>query len=206
MTLRIKAAAGSLAVLLSLAACGGGDDLSKKPPQQIINDAKTAALGAKSVHITGNLTQQGSKGTVDIVLTNNGDGKEDITAGGQTLSVVKVGNTIYVKGVQGQQGGYKKLPADDPQAASLAKAVDMKAFLQQAFDTKETYKLAGTGKVGDQDTLKLTPQSGQPVLQVANDSDKPYPLMIDGTGSKGALSITFTDWDADTKIAAPPAS
>lgn len=204
MTLRIKAAAGALAVLLSLSltACGG-EDLSKRPPQQIINDAKAAALAAKSVHITGTLDQQGTKGNVDIVLTNNGDGKEEITAGGQTISVIKVANTVYVKT---GPGGYKKLPANDPQAASLAQAVDKKAFLNQAFDTKQQYTVAGTGKVGDQDSLKLTPKEGQPVLHVANDADKPYPLMIEGTGAKGAISITFSDWDNDAKITAPPTS
>jgi hypothetical protein len=206
VTLRIKAAAGSLAVLLSLAACGSGEDLSKRPPQQIINDAKTAALAAKSVHITGTLDQQGSKGNVDIVLTNNGDGKEDISAGGQTISVIKVGNTVYVKGGPAGQGGYKKLPADDPQAKNLAAAVDKKAFINQAFDTKQQYTVTGTGKVGDQETLKLTPKEGQPVLHVANDADKPYPMKIEGTGAKGAISVTFADWDSDAKITAPPTS
>lgn len=203
MTLRIKTAAGSLALLLSLGACGIGADLAEKPPDQIVGDARAIADTANSVRITGSVTQQGTENTIDIVLTNKGDGKDELSSGGQTLSVVKVGDTIYAKGLPGMPAGYQKLPAGDPQAAELAQAVDKKKFLQEILGTDQKFTLAGEGKVGDQDTLKLTTNEGRSTLHVADDTDEPYPMRIEGGGGAGKVSITFSEWNEDAQIKAP---
>lgn len=204
MALRIKTAAGSLALLLALGACGSGEDLSKKSPEQIVSDAREIAHTASSVHVTGTVTQDGTENTIDILLTNSGDGKDELTSGGQTISVIKTGNTIYVKGLPGSPGtGYHKLPANDPQAAVLSGAVDKKKFLQEILATSQKFTLAGKGKVDDQDTLKLTTNSGKSTLHVADDADNPYPLRIEGRGSTGTVAINFTEWDEDVEITAP---
>ncbi|HEY2762992.1 MAG TPA: hypothetical protein VGJ13_03115 [Pseudonocardiaceae bacterium] len=203
MTLRIKAAAGSMALLLSLAACGSGDDLSKKSPSEILNDARTSADDASSVHVTGSVTQDGSKSIVDILLTNNGDGKDELTSDGQTISIIKSRNTIYAKGIPGSTGpGYQKLEANDPRVAQLSQALDKKTFLQQILSTNKEFTLAGKDKVGDQDTLKLAEKSGQSTLRVADNADKPYPMQIEGNGPM-TVSIVFSGWDEDAHIAAP---
>jgi hypothetical protein len=207
VTLRIKTAAGSLALLLSLGACGIGEDLSERPPEQIVNDAREIANTANSVHVTGSVKQDGTENKLDIVLTNSGDGKDELSAGGQTISVIKVGNTIYAKGLPGAPSpDYVKLPANDPQVAELGKAVDKKQFLQEILGTSQKFTLAGKGKVDDQDTLKLTTNSGKSTLHVADDTDNPYPLRIEGGSGAGAVSITFSEWNEDAKITAPKTS
>lgn len=204
MALRIKTAAGSLALLLALGACGSGEDLSGKPPEQIVNDAREIANTANSVHVTGSVTQDGTESKIDILLTNSGDGKDELTSGGQTISVIKVGNTIYVKGLPGAPGpGYHKLPANDPQAATLSEAVDKQKFLQELLGTSQKFTLAGKGKVGDQDTLKLTTNSGKSTLHIADDSDNPYPMRIEGGSAAGTVSINFAEWNEDAKVEAP---
>lgn len=204
MTLRIKTAAGSLALLLALGACGSGEDLSEKPPEQIVNDAREIANTANSVHVTGSVTQDGTENKIDILLTNSGDGKDELTSGGQTISVIKVGDTIYVKGLSGAPGsGYQKLPANDPQAATLSEAVNKQKFLQELLGTSQKFTVAGKGKVGDQDTLKLTTNSGKSTLHIADDADNPYPMRIEGGSAAGAVSINFAEWNEDAKVEAP---
>jgi len=202
VTLRIKAAIGALALLLSLTACGSGD-LSKKSAGEILNDARATADRANSVHVTGSLIQDGSKSVVDIVLTNSGDGKDELTTDGHTISIIRTGNTIYAKGISGLAGpGYQKLEPNDPRVAQLSQALDKKTFLQQVLSTSKEFTLAGKGKVGGQDTVKLTEKSGQSTLHVVDNADKPYPLQIEGGGPMN-ISIVFSGWDDDTKIVAP---
>lgn len=204
MTLRIRTAAGSLALLLSLGACGIGEDLSERSPDQIVNDAREIANTANSVHVTGSVTQDGAENKLNIVLTNGGDGIDELSAGGKTISVIKVGDTVYVKGLPGAPSAeYVKLPANDPQAAELAQAVDKKQFLKEILGTSQKFTLAGKGKVDDQDTLKLTTNSGKATLHVADDADNPYPVRIEGGSGAGAVSITFSEWNEDAKITAP---
>jgi hypothetical protein len=202
VTLRIKTAVGSLALLLSLTACGSGD-LSKKAPGEILNDARATADRANSVHVTGSLIQDGSKSVIDIVLTNSGDGKDELTTDGHTISIIRTGNTIYAKGIQGLAGpGYQKLEPNDPRVAQLSQALDKKTFLQQVLSTSKEFTLDGKGKVGDQDTVKLKEKSGQSTLHVADDADKPYPVQIE-SGAPMNISIVFSGWEDDTKIVAP---
>lgn len=203
MAKRIYAVAGLLALLLTVAACGSSQ--AEKPADQILKEARTAAGEASSVRITGDLSEGPSKGKVELLLTSNGNGREDITSGGKTLSVVKVGNSVYAKGIPGQPGpGFQKLPANDPAASQLVQAVNKKALLDQLLDPKQKFTKAGTGKVGDQDVVKLKPQQGQAMFYIADDSDNPYPLKIESKGQQGGLTINLAEWDADATVAPPP--
>ncbi len=203
MAKRIYAVAGLLALLLTVAACGSSQ--ADKSADQILTEARAAAGEASSVRITGNLSRGNSKGTIELLLTNSGNGREDITSGGQTVSVVKVGNAVYAKGIPGQPGpGFQQLPADDPAAAQLVQAVNKKALLDQLLNPKQQFTKAGTGKIGDQDVVKLKPQQGQVMFYIADDADNPYPLRIESGGQQGGLTLTLADWDAGATITPPP--
>jgi hypothetical protein len=202
VTQRIYAVAGLLALLLSLVACGSSQ--ADKPAEQILKEARTAASEAKSVRIRGDLRKGNSNGTVELLLTNSGDGREEISAGGQTVSVVKVGDTVYAKGLPGQPGpGYHKLAAEDPAAAQLVQAVNKKAVLDQLLNPTQKFTKAGTGKIGGQEVVKLKPQQGQGMFYFAADADNPYPLRIESTGQQGGMTITFAEWDAGVTIRPP---
>jgi hypothetical protein len=199
---RIYAMACLLALLLTVAACGGSQ--ADKPAAQILEEARVAAGEASSVRITGNLSQGGDKGTVELVLTSNGNGREDISSGDQTVSVVKVGKTVYAKGIPGQPGpGFQQMPADSPVAGKLVQAVNKKALLDQLLDPKQRFTKAGTGKIGDQDVVKLKQQQSKAMFYIADDADNPYPLRIESAGQQGGLVINFAEWDADATITPP---
>lgn len=203
MAKRIYAVAGLLALLLTVAACGSSQ--ADKPADQILNEARKAANEASSVRITGDLKQGNSTGKVELLLTNSGDGKETITSAGQTVNVVKVGNSVYAKGIPGQaSGGFQQLPAGDPAASKLVQAVDKKALLDQLLSPQQKFTKAGTGKVGDQEVVKLKQKQGNATFYIADDSDNPYPLKIESTGQQGGLTIKFAEWDAGATVKPPP--
>ncbi|MQA15830.1 MAG: hypothetical protein GEV09_17230 [Pseudonocardiaceae bacterium] len=202
MAKRFNAAAGLLALLLTVAACGSSQ--ADKPADQILNEARKAANEASSVRITGDLSKGANKGKVSLLLTNSGDGKEEISSGGQTVSIVKVGDAVYAKGIPNQPSpGFQKLSAQDPAASKLVQAVNKKALLDQLLNPQQKFTKAGTGKIGDQDVVKLKPQQGQSMFYIADDSEDPYPMKIESKAPQGGLTITFSEWDAGAKVKAP---
>ncbi len=202
MVQRISVVAGLLALLLTVAACGSSQ--ADKTADQILEEARKAAHEAKSVRITGDLQLGGSKGTVELVLTNSGNGTEKIRSSGQTLSVVRVGETVYAKGLPGQPApGFQEMPANSPAAKKLVQAVDKRTLIDQLLDPKQHLVKAGTGTIGDQDVVKLKPQRGQAMFYFADNADNPYPLRIETNGQQGGLTINLSDWDADVTIRPP---
>lgn len=202
MVQRIYLVAGLLALLLTVTACGSS--LADKSADQILQEARTAAHAAQSVRITGDLQLGDSKGTVELVLTNNGNGTEKISSGGRTLSVIRVGETVYAQGIPGQPGaGFLQLPANSPAAEKLVQAVNKRALLDQLLNPKQKFVKAGTGRIGDQDVVKLKPQQGKAIFYFAADADNPYPLRIETNGQQGGLTINLSDWDADVTIRPP---
>lgn len=198
----IYAVAGLLALLLSLVACGSSQ--ADKSADQILKEARTAANEAESVRITGDLRQGSSNGKVELLLTNSGNGRQKISSGGKTVSVVKVGDTVYAKGISGQPGpGFQKLPANDPAAAQLVQAVNKKALLDQLLDPGQRFSKAGTGKIDGHDVVKLKPQQGQAMFFFADDGANPYPIRIESTGQQGGMTINFAEWDAGATIRPP---
>ncbi len=60
-------------------ACGGsGQELASKSPAAILAAATAAANGARSVHVRGNLAQEGKPVKLDLQLTGSG-GRAQIT-------------------------------------------------------------------------------------------------------------------------------
>ncbi|MGB8962948.1 MAG: hypothetical protein WCC38_13465 [Pseudonocardiaceae bacterium] len=202
----LRASTGLLVVLLGVAACGGGGHESGKPADQILHDAQAAADHAASVHIVGDVTRGDSRAKLDLLLANNGDGKEQITSAGRTIEIVKVGQMLYVRGLPGMSGpGYQRLSVSDPRAARLARAVDKKTVFMQLVNFQDTVTVAGTETVNGTAAVNLKPQTGPGILSIADDAEHPYPLRIDSTAN-GQGSITFSDWGADVTITAPPGS
>ncbi len=201
-----KALTGLLALLMGVTACGGGGRESGKPADQILHDAQAAAENAASVHIVGDVTHGDARGKFDLLLANNGDGREQITTAGHTIEIVKVGQALYVRGIPGLSGaGYRRLALSDPRAARLARAVDKKTVFLQLVNFKDPVAVAGTETVGGSAAVKLKPQTGPGVLYVADDAEHPYPLRIDSAVA-GQGTITFSDWGADVTIPPPPGS
>src|SRR6266550_8566105 len=112
MTLKRSIAAGSLAVLAFTAGCGGSNStssggVSSSPTPtdngvaalsagQILSQARTALQSAPSVRVKGSVVNEGARLMVDLRLSDNG-GRATITQAGQTIEVLRIGTTVYIK-------------------------------------------------------------------------------------------------------------
>lgn len=202
----LNALTGLLALLLGVAACGGGGRESGKPAEQILHDAQVTAEKASSMHIVGDVTRGGVRAKLDLLLADNGDGREQITTSGRTVEVVKVGQVLYVRGIPGLSGdSYRRLSLSDRRAVPLARAVDKKAVFMQLINAKDAVSIIGIETVNGSAAVKLKPQTGNGILYIADDAAHPYPLRIDSTAS-GQGVITFSDWGAGVTIRPPPGS
>ena len=189
-----------LVALLGLGACSGGGSEATKPAAQILTDAQAAAKTAASVHIIGGLNRGGAPATLELVLTNRGDGTEHISAAGRRIDITRIGPTVWVQGLPGTGPGYHQLPAGDPRAAAFASRVDKNALFDQLVRPRDPATIIGTAPVGGQQAVQLKPQAGPGVLNVSADASHPYPLRL---ASSAQSTITFTDWDKPVTITAP---
>jgi hypothetical protein len=198
---------------------GGGE--ASKPAPQILADARAAAQGADSVHISGTIAHGGGGATdapatakLDLLLTSRGDGRETITGAGENIDLIKVGQLLFVKGLTSPDGGggYQRLSIRDPRAAPLVAQLDKKSVFDQLIRPGTQPKVTGTTTVAGQPALALAPGGGTGVLYVADDTVHPYPLKVEtistdpttGAATPGpAGALTFTDWNTHAVIAPP---
>lgn len=212
-------AATAVVAALGVGCAGPTGGEASKPAAQILTDAQAAADAADSVHISGTVTHAGTAGTapvtatVDFVLTSSGDGSELISGAGQDIGLVKVGSTLYLKGVPGLTtgSGYHQISVSDPRVAPLLAQLDKKTVFDQLINSGSKPAITGATTVNGLAAVAVTPGEGAGVLYVADDAAHPYPLKetsptAASTGSAAtqpAGALTFTDWNAHTVIQPP---
>jgi hypothetical protein len=210
-----------LAALLALllAACGGsssssGNGVADKSPTAIIAATKTAADGAKSVHVSGSLVSGGSPITLDMNLLAGKGGRGQLSQDGLSFELIEVGGTVYIKGSQAfykhiggsaaaqlLQGKWLKAPASSTDFASLGQLTNLRALVDQTLSDHSSLSKSGTKTVKGQKVVGLTDKSKGGTLYIAA-TGKPYPVEIAKSGS-GTGSITFDRWDEPLTLSAP---
>src|SRR4051794_4158800 len=103
-----------------VAGCGGGSGSGNgeqaKTAGQILADARTAATGAGSVHVTGTILDSGTKLKLDLRAGDH-TGSGTITFRGSPVRVVRIGKTLYI---QAPESFYRATGADSATARLLA--------------------------------------------------------------------------------------
>lgn len=192
---------------------------------ELFDQAQKTALAAKSAHITGTVTDDGTPMTIDLAGTTDGSNQslELGVGGGQKATILTVGGKYYLLG--NDEFWSKQISAD---AAKLlggkyvnvpaAEAKDfgdmtIKSLLTDLFDDKE---MQAALKSNDATVSKAT-YDGAAAYSVADKAgkDKGELLVsadgkatiftISGTGqSTGTLE--FSEWDKVATVAAPDPS
>jgi hypothetical protein len=211
---RLIVAASLLALLL--AGCGGGGSKTngeeKKAPAQVVADAQQAVAAASIVHVVGKGVTNGQPLKLDLWVAD-GKGKGHIEEAGLAFDVVRIGNTVYIRGSDafwkrfaGAAGvallhdKWVKAPVSNGEIAAIAPLTDktklFKAILAQhgKIQNKGAVDYQGQKAVEIRDTT----QGGS--LYVA-DTGTPYPLAVKGGASQG--NVTFSGWNGAEPIAAP---
>jgi hypothetical protein len=218
--MRVPLAALAVAVVL-LAGCGGSKKEAKpngeasKPPTRVLADAKAAATGASSAHVSGSLVSNGTPGTIDLVTAPGKGDKGSASVNGLEFDAIRIGDTVYIHGsddfykhfagaaiAQLLHNRWIKASANDGRLRSLASRIDIRNLFDEV--SSRHGKLSNDGK---------TTYKGQQVVVIRDASDnsrlyvagtgKPYPVALVG-GKKGeTVNLAFGDWNKPVSLAPP---
>ena len=203
----------TVVLAIVLAGCGSGESLTSKSAAQILAASRSAALSASSVRVVSNAAQDRGRlsSMSDLELTGGG-GRARTSFLGQTSEVMRIGDTLYVKGgpalykrvaertgVHVPQGTWlsetvarKPLPTDLSREltlllrspGSLTKGPTTTIAGQKAIELKETGRKLFTG-----------------AIYIAT-TGKPYPIEIVKHGQETGKT-TFTGWNDPVTLSAP---
>jgi lipoprotein LprG len=215
-----------LSVFLLVTACGGGESLPDG--QQLLRQAATAMQGVKSVGFAirsegnppipiksanGKLHQSGDA-TGTIQLNQSGQAVE--------MAFTLVGDTVYFKGAT---GGYQKLPKATVLAVYDPSAIlDPQRGVVKLLNSATKPETEEREKVAGQDTLRVKAtlsKSVVPALVPGVSADvegqvwiaatdhkvlqAKVPIPKAGGGTQGSVTVSFSDFNSNFTVTAPPA-
>jgi hypothetical protein len=205
-----------------VAGCGGSHKAAQpngeasKPAERVLADAKAAATGASSAHVSGSVTSSGTTITLDLDMARGKGAQGSMTTNGLQFSLVRIGDTAYIKGSDAFYRHYA-----GPGIAQLIHGKWLKASITQPrFQSLAPLTNIGLlfAKIGaNHGTLVnegATTYKGTPVVAIRDKSDgsklyvaatgTPYPVALVGgrTGQTG--SIAFGNWNESVSLTAPP--
>jgi hypothetical protein len=186
--------------------------------KEILARAQDALGKAESVHIKGGGFSEGEQFALDMRYGTEG-ATGTLTANGQTIELLRVASTVYMKGseafwrsIGGAQaaellkGRYLKVPSSTPDFAELASFTDLSK------NAAELLKPDGEISKGERKTINgieaigLNSSEGG-TLYIATRGE-PYPLQVVPSGSSKrdeSGSLEFLDYGKPVKVTAPSA-
>jgi hypothetical protein len=210
------------AVLAGLSGCGGsssassssGNGIAARTPAEILAQAKTAVAGAKSAHVSGALTSDGAKITLDLDLLAGKGGRGQLSENGLSFELIDVGGYVYIKGspafythIAGQAaaqlfaGKWLKAPATSGNFASLASLTNLHSLVETALAGHGTLAKGATSTIAGQQAVGIEETAKGGTLYVAV-RGRPYPIEIVKQGASGG-QIVFGSWNESVSLAAP---
>jgi len=211
MRIRQLTAAGTVAAATLLLSACGGSPLDGKDGQEVADAAADALEEAGSVHMAGDMEQDGETGSVDLHLQGE-DAIGTITFSGAELQLLSVDGKAYVQGEPDFwtsfglpeeaasifEGKWVILPDDassDFEDFSLAGIVD--SLRNPESDVK---KDVTEDEVDGKDVVVVEQEDGSK-LSVAND-EPAYPLSLTNKGDS-AGTLTFSRFGEKEDISVP---
>jgi hypothetical protein len=204
----VPAALVSAALLLT--ACGGESPLEGKSGDEVADLAADALVEAGSVRVSGEMTDDGETGEIDLRLEGD-NAAGTVTMDGVEIELISVDGTAYLRGTDDLvsmlglpaeaaaeiDGKWIELPGDadeDFADFSLAGIADEIRDPDDAKDETRKDELDGD------DVVIVETEDGKSL--VVKDDDPAYPLELRGGGdSEGTL--TFRDHGKKQDIKAP---
>lgn len=206
--------------LPALAGCGSsssGNGVASKSAEEIVAEAKKAADGASSVHVSGSVNSGGSPVTLDLNLAAEKGASGEISQNGSTFKVIIDGSDAYISGsdafyrklggaaaAQLLAGKWLKISTNTPEFASFGSLTNMRKLLDTVLVGHGSLEKGSTTTIAGQRAIAVKDTTRGGSLYVATDG-KPYPLQITKGGSE-AGTISFDKWDEPVSISAPASS
>ena len=225
--LRWLAGSAAVVAVLLVAGCSGGSSgtattggsspagaaASAGPPPDpaaLGKQVRSATAKATSFHVLAVVTDGGSKISMNMSMTRSGEMSGTMSANKVAVTMLVTRGHSYIKissGLLKSQhlpsaacalvcGKYLEVPAG--QAKGMLNGLDMPSLLRQMSATSLTY--VRTVTVNGQPAWQMRASDGSTVYVAAQ--GPPYPLRV----TKGVSRADFTQWNAVTIPAPPPAS
>lgn len=207
----------ALLVLALLAGCGGAateEGIEAKSPAQILAASQVAADAAGSVHVSGAILSGSSPITLDLSLLANSGARGQLSQNGLTFEVIRIGQTIYVKGDEALYrslagpaaarllaGRWLKAPVSDKGFASLASLTDLRTLIDTTFANPSTLKKGSLTTIDGESAIAISDRAKGGAIYVAT-TGLPYPVQVVG-GATSAGTVTFDRWNGPVALAAP---
>lgn len=189
---------------------------------QILAAARKAAAGAKSVHVTGSVTDDGEKIELDMTMASGGLADGTMTVQGGELTLRRVGKEAYMKGDEkfwaaagaGEAatllvGKWIKMPITQKDFGDFNSFTDLGTFVKESLAPDGAVTRVEGKPFDGVETVGLSDGTGTDAgVMYVSTGDTPFPLAIEpGPTAKAAAGdgIRFSDWDAAVTITAPPA-
>jgi hypothetical protein len=179
-------------------------------PVKILNQARKAALSARSVNMVGN----SPAAQLNLVVTqDSSDGKR--SAGETTLKTRVVDGVIYVRGDQAywteafnkkkaKKIGDKWVAGElsNPKLKSFKQTSTMEPLMDQFLTLNGEGEVGEVGVAAGQPAVPITSAGGTTWVATTG---KPYVLLITSPPDTGEdATVEFKDWDKKVVIKAPP--
>jgi hypothetical protein len=204
-------------VALAVAACSGvgppTNGVEKNSPEEIVTAAMKAVGSATSVHVAGNVTNGGSRLTLDVILVNGEGGQGSMTQDGLSFRVVTVGNEVYINGSSAfwqrfagnaaaplLWGKWIKAPAGG-QLAALATLTDLQKLFDQLLSSHGRLAKGSIATVRGQRVIAVKDTTNGGTLYVAT-TGKPYPIEVVKSGPDGG-QIAFDRFNQPMTLTSP---
>nr|WP_221462373.1 hypothetical protein [Streptomyces olivoverticillatus] len=216
-----------------LTACGGSEDpdagtngVGKLEATAIQEKARTAARGAGTVHLSGNVVSQGHTYRIDMRLKKNGGTGRVSSSGASDFELLRVGDDLYLrapagfwsrspspsasasasKGDKAAAAGklddkYVKVPSDDPAYQQFKGFTDKDVLLDGLLGLHGKLTRGEHGAVGGVRTIRVTGAGGSGGTLDVSLTGTPYPLRVQRAGGAGQLELA--DWGKDFALAVP---
>jgi hypothetical protein len=207
----------ALAIALAgLAGCGGSADngVASKNASEILAAAKAAAQSATAVHVESQAAQGALKLKQNLDLARDG-GHAHITGLGLDFEVIRIANTLYLKGnpalyqrlginpTRVPQNSWIKTPANNSQFGGLAGFTDLRGEVGRLLTSANPVTKGATTTANGQKAIELK-QTGQLYtgkIYIAT-TGKPYPVQITRTGRETGHT-TLTNWNQPVTLSVP---
>jgi hypothetical protein len=207
----------ALAIALAgLAGCGSSADngVASKNASEILAAAKAAAQSATAVHVESLAAQGALTLKQNLDLARDG-GHAHITGLGVDFEVIRIANTLYLKGnpalyqrlgitpARVPKGAWIKTPANSRQFAQLGAFTDLKSEVDRLISSTGPITKGATTTTNGQKTIELK-NSGKlytGALYIAT-TGNPYPIQTSKTGRETGHT-TLTNWNQPVSLSAP---
>lgn len=208
--------AGLLAV--GLAGCSGGS--RPAPPRSagaLLSDAKHALAAARTVRLTGSITQGGQRLTLDVRLVGATGGIGTVAFGGVVFDVERIGSVLYLRGdaaayrrlggataAAALAGKWIKAPASSPGLGSFTAVTTLSTLEQVLVPTARLSRTRPT-TIHGQRVIGVADGTDGTVLYVAA-TGPAYPVRLRKTTGSATGTIDFIDYNQQVSLTAPAAA